>query len=76
MGHQQEPIPPSRLTAYRVFFLVVRLLATGLNAYALTQANESTPVGIWVALSVGVILFAGLSIWSLYELVYKPGKLS
>jgi hypothetical protein len=75
MSDEHGPIPPGRLRAYRVFFLVERLVAAGLFVFALTQTSQSASGGIWWLLLAGAVVFAGLAAWSAYELVAKPGKL-
>ncbi len=75
MDPHPEPIPALRLKWYRLFFLIERLLATALFSVALTQTSPATVGGVWWLLVFGAVGFAGLSAWSAYDLVAKPGRL-
>ncbi len=75
MSDEQQPIPAGRLRAYRVFFLIERLLALGLFVYALSQTSQATHGGVWWLLLGGAVVWAALAVVSAYQLAVKPGRL-
>ncbi len=72
MDSQHEQIPPKRRKAYLLFFLIERLLATGLFSFAVIQTSQSALGGVWWLLVVGAVGFAALSAWTIYLLMSKP----